>query len=302
MSIPSRTKNTPALPLAVALALATPRLAHAQTPATLVPGAFVAAPTGLTLGSTDTIRVLHNGVPTNVPLSLFGIAGTVASTATPTPTPTPVSTPTPTPTTPNTVTLAGSTFAPSAGYNTGTTTTTGGGNVAVVLTMAPIDHYAPAGNLTAMSGVGTWTAKVAISEAGSNYYEAGLLLVSADGTANSKLRLQYPGSSTGYIGLDGSNSTVANVGNIDSSAGANGGPLCMRAVNNGTNWTYAVSATCAQGTFTVIGTVPVSAMATLTQIGPYVDAWDSQQAGVPAILTMSGWSATTATDPQAALQ
>ena len=90
---------------------------------------------------------------------------------------------------PNTVTLGGATFAPSAGYDTSTMTTTSGGSSPVILTMAPIDHYAPAGNLTAMSGAGTWTVKVAISEASSNFYEGGLLLVSADGTANTKLRL-----------------------------------------------------------------------------------------------------------------
>ena len=76
----------------------------------------------------------------------------------------------------------------------------------------------------------------------------------------------------------------------------------MRVVNNGTNLIYAVSpAAGAQGTFTVIATVPVSAMAALTQIGPYVDAWDNESQNAPAILTMSGWSHTTGTDVQAAM-
>ena len=43
-------------------------------------------------------------------------------------------------------------------------------------------------------------------------------------------------------------------------------------------------------------------MAVLVQIGPYVDAWDNEGAGTPARTTMSGWSHTTETDPQAAVQ
>ena len=154
-----------------------------------------------------------------------------------------------------------------------------------------------------MSGVGTWTMRMSVSQSYNDGYESGLALFSADSAAVTHLRLRYVGSSSAYIGVATNNNSYADVGNAQLSAGGNGGPLILRVVNDGTNWTYATApAAGAQGSFTVLTTIPVSAMATLTQIGPYVDAWDQQAANSPAVLTMSGWSHTTATDVQAAMQ
>lgn len=212
----------PSLLLASVLALAMPHRAAAQTSATTCalalssPNATAGAPVTMTLTPTAgpwPLGVILTPVATGLqgtfnPLSAVGVGTTPVTFAFTASGPgngtlstangfplvalTAVAAP---PTAPNTVTLGGATFVPSVGYNAGNNagrvTTTGGGTSPVVLTMQPINGDGPAGNVTAMSGTGTWTMQMSVSIPSNGGYESGLALFSADNATNNKLRLRY---------------------------------------------------------------------------------------------------------------